>query len=190
MEKGVEKLRKEYRKFREEFISIYEMLYEKCTSIYLEFVSVLVFADFISSKVVFAVEEDVAYGEAIQMGAKLLQDLKKEQKADAVERAWDAVNEWVASNQEHFENKRSVNMPHEPLFGRYDPKIGKLYILPNCLRKMLDECGFSYEKSVKGFKERGYIGKSQETCRVGKGAAKVICANIQFDHKRDEETIL
>lgn len=57
MEKGVEKLRKEYAKFREEFITSYEMLYEKCTSIYLEFVAFLVFADYISSKAVFKKEE-------------------------------------------------------------------------------------------------------------------------------------
>ena len=190
MGKGVEKLRKEYGKFREEFISAYEMLYEKCTSIYLEFVAVLVFADYISSKAVFEKEESNAFGEAFEMGTKFLQDLKKEQKADAVERAWDAVKEWAASNQEHFENKISISVQREPLFGRYDPKIEKLYILPNCLRKMLDECGFSYEKSVKGFKERGYIEKKQETCRVGAGVAKVICADIQFDHKRDEDVFL
>lgn len=55
---------------------------------------------------------------------------------------------------------------------------------------MLDECGFSYEKSIRGFKERGYIETKQETRRVGKGIAKVICTDIQFDHKCEEDAFL
>ena len=66
---------------------MYAMLYEKCTSIYLEFVAVLVFADFIASKAVFNAGEE-ACGAVWEMGFELLEALKKEQKADAVERAW------------------------------------------------------------------------------------------------------
>ena len=55
------------------------------------------------------------------MGFELLEALKKEQKADAVERAWDTVKEWIASNQEHFEVKHLNEVAREPLLGRYEP---------------------------------------------------------------------
>lgn len=92
LEKGISKLRQAYTNFRDEFVSMYAMLYEKCTSIHLEFVAVLVFADFIASKAVFNAGEEVC-GAAWEMGFELLEALKKEQKADAVERAWDTVKE-------------------------------------------------------------------------------------------------
>ena len=110
---------------------------------------------------------------------KLLEALKKEQKADAVERAWDTVKEWIASNQEHFEVKHLNEVAREPRLGRYEPGEKKTYILPNCLRKMLIDNGFSYEKSIRGFKDRGYVENRQENQRVGKSSVKVIIANIE-----------
>ena len=56
----------------------------------LEFVAVLVFADFIASKAVFNAGEE-ACGAAWGMGFELLEALKKEQKADAVERAFTGI---------------------------------------------------------------------------------------------------
>ena len=71
---------------------------------------------------------------------------------------------------------------HEPIYGRYVPRAEKLYILPGALSRMLTDNGFSPEKSVKGFKERGYISGKQEQQRVGKGSVKVIIANIRLDY--------
>ena len=188
LEKGTSKLRQAYMSFRDEFVSMYEMFYEKCTNIHLEFVAVLVFADFIASKAVFNAGEE-ACGAAWEMGFELLEALKKEQKADAVERAWDAVKEWIASNQEHFEVKHLNEVAREPLLGRYEPGEKKTYILPNCLRKMLIDNGFSYEKSIRGFKDRGYVENRQENQRVGKSSVKVIIANIEqaYEYRKASE---
>ena len=188
LEKDTNKLRQMYVSFRDEFVSMYEMLYEKCTSVHLEFVTVIAFADFIASKAVFGIGEE-AYGNAWEMGFELLEALKKEQKADAVERAWDAVKEWIASNQEHFEVKHLNEVVREPLLGRYEPGEKKTYILPNCLRKMLIDNGFSYEKSIRGFKDRGYVENRQENQRVGKSSVKVIIANIEqaYEYRKASE---
>lgn len=188
LEKGTSKLRQAYTNFRDEFVSMYAMLYEKCTSIHLEFVAVLVFADFIASKAVFNAGEE-ACGAAWEMGFELLEALKKEQKADAVERAWDTVKEWIASNQEHFEVKHLNEVAREPRLGRYEPGEKKTYILPNCLRKMLIDNGFSYEKSIRGFKDRGYVENRQENQRVGKSSVKVIIANIEqaYEYRKASE---
>ena len=120
---------------------------------------------------------------------KLLEALKKEQKADAVERAWDTVKEWIASNQEHFEVKHLNEVAREPRLGRYEPGEKKTYILPNCLRKMLIDNGFSYEKSIRGFKDRGYVENRQENQRVGKSSVKVIIANIEqaYEYRKASE---
>ena len=191
LEKDTDNLRQAYMAFRDEFVSMYEMLYEKCTSIHLEFVAVIVFADFIASKAVFGGGEE-ACGAAWEMGFELLEALKKEQKADAVERAWDTVKEWIASNQEHFEVKHLNEVAREPLLGRYEPGEKKTYILPNCLRKMLIDNGFSYEKSIRGFKERGYIEAKQENQRVGKSSVKVIIANIEqaYEYRKSGDFFL
>ena len=152
------------------------------------YAALLSFADYISSKAVFGADEQEASGSAWELGVNLLEALKKDAKYDAVERAWAAVNEWVVSNKDHFEVKHG-DMPgnnycaeHEPIYGRYVPKAEKLYILPGALSRMLTDNGFSPEKSVKGFKERGYISGKQEQQRVGKGSVKVIIANIRLDY--------
>lgn len=42
--------------------------------------------------------------------------------------------------------KHLNEVAREPLLGRYEPGEKKTYILPNCLRKMLIDNGFSYER--------------------------------------------
>lgn len=191
LEKGISKLRKAYAECRDIFNSSYELGYGKCTSIYQEYVSVMVFADYIASVAVFGEKDGVAKESSIQMGCALLEIIKKDTKDDAVNRAWDAVSEWVVSNKNHFEvKKKSVLgnqvVGYEPLYGRYEPAEEKLYILPTCLNRMLTDAGFSYTKSIKGFKERGYIAEKQQQHRVGTDSVKVIAAHMTLDYGEDE----
>ena len=196
LEKDTCRLREAYIAFRDEFTSDYEMIFDKCTSIYRDYAALLSFADYVSSKAVFGADDQKAYGGAWELGVNLLEALKKDAKNDAVERAWTAVNEWVVSNKDHFEVKRgdlpsnNYGTEHEPIYGRYAPKDEKLYILPGALSRMLTNNGFSPEKSVKGFKERGYISGKQEQHRVGKGSVKVIIANIKLDYTQYDPPLL
>ena len=196
LEKDTCRLREAYIAFRDEFTSDYEMIFDKCTSIYRDYAALLSFADYLSSKAVFGADDQKAYGGAWELGVNLLEALKKDAKNDAVERAWTAVNEWVVSNKDHFEVKRGdltsndYSIEHEPIYGRYAPKDEKLYILPGALSRMLTDNGFSPEKSVKGFKERGYISGKQEQHRVGKGSVKVIIANIRLDYTQYDPPLL
>lgn len=193
LEEDTGKLREAYQGFREEFSSLYEMLYGKYTGIYLDYVTVILFADFIASQAVFGADGDQAFGEACGLGFMLLDSFKKDAKEDAIDRAWNTVREWVVSNKEHFEVKknryeRGTCIPGmSPLYGRYEQTEGKVYILPSLLWKMLGDAGFSYEKSVKGFKDRGYIAAKQEQHRVGKGSVKTIAANIELDYSDADE---
>ncbi len=191
LEKDTNKLRKAYAECRDTFSSSYELEYGKCTSIYQEYAAVLVFADYIASVAVFGETAKKALKSAIQMGSSLLEIIKKDTKDDAVNRAWDAVSEWVVSNKNHFEvKKKSVLgdqvVGYEPLYGRYEPAEGKLYILPTCLNRMLTDAGFSYTKSIKGFKERGYIAEKQQQHRVGTDSVKTIAACMTLDYGEDE----
>ena len=191
LEKGISKLRKAYTECRDTFRSSYEMAYGKCTSIYQEYASVLVFADYIASVAVFGEKDGAAKESSIQMGCDLLEIIKKDTKDDAVNRAWDAVSEWVVSNKNHFEVKKKSMLGdqmigYEPLYGRYEPAEEKLYILPTCLNRMLTDAGFSYTKSIKGFKERGYIAEKQQQHRVGTDSVKTVAARMTLDYGEDE----
>lgn len=190
LKKDTGKVRKAYAECKDTFSNAYEMAYGKCTSIYQEYAAVLVFADYIASVTVFG-EKDVAAKEsAIRMGCNLLEIIKKDAKDDAVDRAWDAVSEWVVSNKNHFEVKKKSMLGdqvigYEPLYGRYEPAEGKLYILPTCLNRMLTDAGFSYTKSIRGFKERGYIAEKQQQHRVGTDSVKTIAACMTLDYGED-----
>ena len=54
---------------------------------------------------------------------------------------------------------------------------------------MLIDNGFSYEKSIRGFKDRGYVENRQENQRVGKSSVKVIIANIEqaYEYRKASE---
>lgn len=191
LEKDTSKLRKAYKECRDTFNSSYELGYGKCTSIYQEYVSDMVFADYIASVAVFGEKDGAAKESSIQMGCDLLEIIRKDTKDDAVDRAWDTVSEWVVSNKNHFEVKKKSMLGdqvigYEPLYGRYEPAEGKLYILPTCLNRMLTDAGFSYTKSIKGFKERGYIAEKQQQHRVGTDSVKTIAACMTLDYGEDE----
>lgn len=192
LEKGPEKLRKAYQDFREEFVSLYEMIYDKCTSIYLEYTAVTAFADYLSSMAVFGLPADKAFGGAWELGSVLLEALRKDTRDNAVDRAWSCVQEWITSNKSHFETKRVLGQTGfmagmEPLYGRYMPSEEELYILPSVLRKLLKDNGFSYEKSIRGFKDGGYIREKQEQHRVGSKSVKVIVAEMRLDYGGEED---
>lgn len=85
--------------------------------------------------------------------------------------------------------KHLNEVAREPLLGRYEPGEKETYILPNCLRKMLIDNGFSYEKSIRGFKDRGYVENRQENQRVGKSSVKGIIVNIEqaYEYRKASE---
>lgn len=131
---------------------------------HLDNVAVLALADRYSSECLFGASETEAAEEAVQLGLTVLQNAKSQEKEDVVERAWHFVEDWVASNRKRF------CLEAIPCYGVIEG--GGVYIIGNALRQALEEAGFSYTKSIRGFRDKGYIatfpdsdGKERSQCQ-------------------------
>ena len=87
--------------------------------------------------------------EAIELGIKILENCKELQKANTIERAWDFVTGWIASNRNRFAPDST------PCYGKIESD--KVYIIPSILHQALSENGFNYSKITRGFKDKGLI---------------------------------
>lgn len=170
---------------------ILEMLYDLYENHdpgpHLDTVAALVMSDAIASQAIHGIEKERAESDANVLGVKLLSVLNQEKPLDSIDRAWAVVRDWVAANQDHFEKKNNYGSycGKTPFFGRYED--GKLYIIPHEMKVVLDKAGFSYEKSVHGFKRREYIAEKQVQKRINGASTKTICADIQLQLIREDE---
>ena len=126
---------------------------KKCSSdvpkAQLDSVSLVCLGDYYSSISIFNTEKNRAWSEAIELGTKILENCKELQKADTIDRAWDFVTGWIASNRNRFAPDST------PCYGKIEKD--KVYIIPNILRQALSENGFDYSKVTRGFKDKGLI---------------------------------
>lgn len=134
---------------------------ENCDNSHLDNVAVVCLGDYYSSMCVFGERPEIAWNEAIELGTKILENCEEFQKSDTIERAWDFVTGWIASNKNRFSPDST------PCFGKIEEDM--VYVIPNILREALEENGFDYSKVTRGFKERGYI----ETRIDNKGHSKM-----------------
>ena len=118
-----------------------------------ENIAVIALADYYASIAVFGLEREAAFGEALDLGAAIMDARKQEDHTDTVDRAWTFVTGWVAANKSKFGG--SLYSPSE-YFGATEG--GKLYVIATTLNDALEEAGFSYKKCIRGFAQRGYIG--------------------------------
>ena len=68
----------------------------------LDGISAVCLGDYYSSISVFDIEKNQAWDEAVELAVKILENCKDLQKADTVDRAWDFVTGWIASNRNRF----------------------------------------------------------------------------------------
>ena len=140
-------------------------IYNKCDfevpRAQLDNVAVVCLGDYYSSVCIFDESKETAWNEAVMLGIKILENCKELQKADTVDRAWDFVTGWIASNKNRFSPDST------PCYGKFEQD--KVYIIPNILRQALKENGFDYSKVTRGFKDRDFI----ETCIDSKGHTKM-----------------
>ena len=122
---------------------------ENCDNSHLDNVAVVCLGDYYSSICVFEENRETAWDEAIELGTKILENCEEFQKSDTIERAWDFVTGWIASNKNRFSPDST------PCFGKIEQDM--VYVIPNILREALEENGFDYLKVTRGFKERGHI---------------------------------
>lgn len=150
-----EKLIRDFNSLRNELKSMFDILSLGDPGAHLDNIAVLALADRYSSECLFGLSEADAVREAVQLGFALLQNVKNQEKEDVVERAWHYTEDWVASNRKRF-CQDSI-----PCYGAIE--ANGVYIIGSVFRQALEEGGFSYTKSIKGFREKGYIETSMDS---------------------------
>jgi len=146
--KDYEPLRKSHKTLQEKFQTQFP---DKLGS-HVSAVSLVTIADMLISKWIF--KSDPA--ESYDMGAEILDKLEGTEEADVVERAFEFVTGWLHSNSSQF----SIDA-HAPRFGSVESEI--YYIFPQIMQKALEDAGYSYKKTMRGFADRGKCETKIET---------------------------
>ena len=128
---------------------------------HLDNIAIVCLGDYYSSISVFEENERDAWNEAVDMGVKISKNSKELQLSSTIERAWDFVVSWIASNKDRFSPDST------PCYGKIEANA--VYIIPSILRQALEENGFNYLKVTRGFKDYGFI----ETRKDNKGHNKM-----------------
>lgn len=128
---------------------------------HLDNIAIVCLGDYYSSISVFEENERDAWNEAVDMGVKISENSKELQLSSTIERAWDFVVSWIASNKNRFSPDST------PCYGKIEANA--VYIIPSVLRQALEENGFNYLKVTRGFKDYGFI----ETRKDNKGHSKM-----------------
>ena len=134
-------------------------------------ITVLCLGDYLSSLSVFSLDSEEAWAQAVKLGVELLENNAQLQPEDSIQRAWDFTVDWIGSNRVHFQSPM-LNYS----FVRYGSfAANHVNLIPSTFRKALEDAGFSYAKSVKGFVSRGWFdsfidtdgkNRSQYQCKI------------------------
>ena len=165
------KLESLYRDMQERLRAEYGKKHEGEPGVHFDNITVLCLGDYLSSLSVFALTSEEAWAQAAKLGVELLENNAQLQPEDSIQRAWDFTVDWIGSNRDHF--KSSV-------YGRGVTRYGSIAaeyvnLIPSTFRKALEDAGFNYAKSVRGFVSRGWFDsfidaegkkRSQYQCKI------------------------
>jgi uncharacterized protein (DUF927 family) len=180
-----DKMRQLYNKIRDELRSGYN----GDAGAHLDNIAVLALADFYASVSVFGTETETALEDAVSLGDAILRNTKALEKEDVVERAWHYIVDWVATNKTRFESTIT------PCYGKIE--TNKVYVIAAVLKQALEDGGYSYTKSIRGFRDRGYIetfsnaeGKENTQCQKKIQGINVRATCLKLDVQPDSEDFL
>ena len=180
-----ENLRQNYETIREKL----QTGFEGDPGAHLDNIAALALADCYASVSLWNMTIEDAFAEAVSLGATVLKNVKSLEKEDVVERAWHFLIDWVATNKTRFETTIT------PCYGKIE--TGKVYIIAAVLRQALEDGGFSYTKSIRGFRERGYIevfsnaeGRENTQCQKKIQGINVRAVCLRLDVQTDADEFL
>ena len=148
----------------------YQKNHEEEPGVHFDNIAVLCLGDYLASLSVFSLTEDSAWEQAIKLGMELLNNNAQLQPEDSIQRAWDFTVDWIGSNREHFRSYINSGLTR---YGSFAAE--HVNIIQSVYRKALEDAGFSYAKSVKGFVSRGWFdsfidadgkNRSQYQCKI------------------------
>lgn len=159
-----------YRKMQSRLREEYQKNHADEPGIHFDNIAVLCLGDYLSSVAVFTLSEEESWTQAVRLGTELLENNAQLQPEDSIQRAWDFTVDWIGSNREHFRAHMNVGMAR---YGSFAAE--HVNIIQSVYRKALEDAGFSYAKSVKGFVSRGWFdsftdadgkNRSQYQCKI------------------------
>ena len=127
----------------------------------------------------------------LALGMALLDNNLQLRVEDSIQRAWDFTVDWIGSNKAHFSSILCRGLPR---YGSIAPK--HVNIIQSVYRKALEDAGFSYAKSVKGFVSRGLFDsftdadgkkRSQYQCKIDGVNMRVFRCNLAVQDNTCEE---
>lgn len=117
-------------------------------SVHIDNVALVATADCLCSIWLFDVEQKEAEQKAFNIACLVMYELPTERQISDVERGWDFVQEWLASNDGRFD-KATCDTKITPSYGFI--KEGYVCIYPKDLTKALQEAGYSPDKLLREF---------------------------------------
>ena len=113
-------------------------------------IAVICLGDMYASMSIWGADYNAALDAACDMAIEVFKQLNSEDNADTVDKAWEFVQGWIASNARAFSNNASVEM-----YGGFEGQ--EIFVIKHIMDKALTEAGYSPAQAVKGFLKRGYI---------------------------------
>lgn len=164
------KLEELYRKMQKRLREAYDRQHAGEAGVHFDNITVLCLGDCLSSMSVFGFNDEDAWAQAANLGVELLENNMQLQPEDSIQRAWDFTVDWIGANTDHF---RPALYRGVTRYGSI--ASGYVNIIQSVFRKVLEEAGFSYAKSVRGFVSRGWFDshtdadgkkRSQYQCKI------------------------
>jgi len=183
-----------YRNMQNRLRKEYDMLYGSEPGVHFDNIAMLCLGDYLASLAVFALPEESAWAQAIKLGMDLLYNNEQLQPEDSIQRAWDFTVDWIGANRDHFKSS---------MYPRGVTRYGSIAaehvnLIQSAFRRALEDAGFSYAKSVRGFVSRGWFdsftdadgkNRSQYQCKIDGVNMRVFRCKIKVgpDDTCDEE---
>ena len=174
-----------YREMQRRLREAYGRQHAREPGVHFDNIALLCLGDYISSMSVCALSDEEAWMQAIQLGMDLLENNAQLQPEDSIQRAWDFTVDWIGANRNHF---------CTAIYGgvmRYGSiALRHVNIIQSVYRRALEEAGFSYAKSIRGFVSRGWFDsfidadgkrRSQYQCKIDGINMRVFRCKLKVD---------
>lgn len=149
----------EIHKARQALVAVLRQQFPEHFSVHIDNVALVAIADFLASMWLFDVPAKQAEQEAYQLAHTIMQELPTERQISDVERGWDFVQNWLAANDGRFDGQ-FTDIKITPAYGFKGD--GCTCIYPEYLTKALQDAGFSPDKLIREFANKGRIATEQD----------------------------
>ena len=139
-------------------------------SVHIDSVTLVCIAYYLFRQWLYQVPKHIAEQEAIELANYAIKELPTQRQISDTERAWDLVQNWIASNRARFE-RLNQKETLTPIYGF--EKDNYLCIYPEHLDKALSDAGFSTDKILREFANKDMIASEVEGT-TGKRRFKIL----------------